>query len=348
MTTSGDVQIVALDGEQAIAWRDQLAACYRAAFTAPGYDETDDDVARFAAEQLPAHAGRDGFRLVAALGDDDAVRGFGYGYTGQRGQWWSDHVAGAVPPEVAQAWVGGHFELVEMATDPACQGRGIGGRVHDRLLAGLSHERALLGTYPDERPSVRLYRSRGWQRLATISATSDLWGLHLLGAPAPPLETDRLTLEPLRVEHAVEMAAALDDVALHRFTGGEPATPDALRSRYRRLAAGRSPDGSQGWLNWVLRRRDTGAVAGTVQATTYRTGAGLVADVAWVVATPEQGQGFATEAALAMTGWLREQGVRTLVAHVHPDHDASIGVARRLGLRATDEQVDGEVCWRSG
>ncbi len=166
--------------------------------------------------------------------------------------------------------------------------------------------------------------------------------------PAQPLETERLTLEPLRVEHAEEMAGALDDVALHRFTGGEPATPAALRARYRRLAAGRSPDGSQGWLNWVLRRRDTGAVAGTVQATTYRTEAGLVADVAWVVATPQQGQGFATEAALAMAGWLREQGVRTLVAHVHPDHDASIGVARRLGLRATDERVDGEVCWRSG
>jgi RimJ/RimL family protein N-acetyltransferase len=46
-----------------------------------------------------------------------------------------------------------------------------------------------------------------------------------------------------------------------------------------------------------------------------------------------------------MADWLTAQGVRRLVAHVHPDHVASAAVARSLGLAATDELVDGEVRW---
>jgi hypothetical protein len=38
---------------------------------------------------------------------------------------------------------------------------------------------------------------------------------------APVLSTERLLLEPLRVEHAEEMAPLLDDRRLHAFTGGE-------------------------------------------------------------------------------------------------------------------------------
>jgi RimJ/RimL family protein N-acetyltransferase len=48
-----------------------------------------------------------------------------------------------------------------------------------------------------------------------------------------------------------------------------------------------------------------------------------------------------------MVGWLREQGVTTLVAHVHPDHKASARVAAALGLIATATVVDGEIRWQS-
>ncbi len=179
---SAGLTVLLLDGAACRGRADAIVNCYRAAFTAPGYDETEADVLRFATSQLPGHLHRDGFRLTAAL-EGDAVRGFGYGYTGRRGQYWSDLVAAAVPEEIAAAWVGGHFELVELAVDPAYQGRGLGGRLLDTLLSDLPHQRALLGTYPDERPSVRLYRSRGWRRLATIDRSSDLWGLDLAGRP---------------------------------------------------------------------------------------------------------------------------------------------------------------------
>jgi hypothetical protein len=44
---------------------------------------------------------------------------------------------------------------------------------------------------------------------------------------------------------------------------------------------------------------------------------------------------------------LRQHGITTLVAHVHPAHAASASVARGLGLVPTDVVVDGEVRWVS-
>ena len=53
------------------------------------------------------------------------------------------------------------------------------------------------------------------------------------------LTTARLRLEPLRVDHAPEMVAVLDDPALFDFTGGTPPTEADLRARYRRQAGRR-------------------------------------------------------------------------------------------------------------
>jgi len=164
---------------------------------------------------------------------------------------------------------------------------------------------------------------------------------------ARDLRGERLQLEPLRPEHADEMAPLLDDVELHAFIGGEPATPEELRTRYRRQSVGRSPDGSQVWLNWVVRLVADGAAVGTTQATVTEESGTLAAEVAWVVARPHQGNGYAVEAARVMVQWLRDQGVRTVIAHVHPDHHASMAVARAAGLAATAIRVAGEVRWES-
>jgi len=168
-----------------------------------------------------------------------------------------------------------------------------------------------------------------------------------LTAPWPraaTLTTRRLVLEPLRPGHARELAPVLDDRALHAFIGGAPASETELRARFIRQAAGESPDGTQGWLNWVARDRATNAPVGRVQAT-ISDGDGRSAELAWVVATSRQGEGLATEAAGAAMDWLRDRGVTSFVAHIHPEHHASAGVARHLGLAATDVWHEGEVRW---
>jgi RimJ/RimL family protein N-acetyltransferase len=164
---------------------------------------------------------------------------------------------------------------------------------------------------------------------------------------AEALDTPRLHLEPLTVDHAPEMVEVLADPSLYDFTGGEPPDLAHLRDRFARLQTQRSADGEQCWLNWIVRVRETGRVAGTVQATVERRGTGLLAEIAWIVAPSQQGRGIASESTAAMLGWLRGTGVQTFVAHINPDHHASTKVARRMGLHPTDQVQDGEIRWTS-
>ena len=160
------------------------------------------------------------------------------------------------------------------------------------------------------------------------------------------MQTARLDLEPLSADHAQEAVTVLDDARLHTWTGGEPASLQELEARYRRQASGQSPDGTRGWLNWILRKMPDGQLVGTVQATLCRSATGqLEAEVAWVVGHGYQGRGYGREGALAMAAWLRARGVESLAAHIHPENKASIGIAQALGLIPTSTMVDGEVRW---
>ncbi len=158
-----------------------------------------------------------------------------------------------------------------------------------------------------------------------------------------PDDPPAVVLDPLRVEDAEEMAVVLADPTLHDHTGGTPPTADELRARYAAQLRGPA-DGGTRWLNRVI--RVDGAAAGYVQATVDRRTA--TAEVAWVVGVAWQGRGVATAAARLLVAELTEDGVTRLLAHVHPGHLASQGVARTLGLHPTDRTLDGEVEWVSG
>jgi RimJ/RimL family protein N-acetyltransferase len=158
------------------------------------------------------------------------------------------------------------------------------------------------------------------------------------------IHTRRLALLPLSVGHADEMATVLADPALYAFIGGTPVTARALRTRYEKLVAG-SPDPSTVWCNWVINSTHESCLVGTVQATITSEESGRVAEIAWLVGTPWQGQGIAIEAARALVDWLRQQHVRTVVAHIHPGHRASSAVATAAGFTPTSHRSDGELRW---
>ncbi|MFI9809127.1 GNAT family N-acetyltransferase [Streptomyces sp. NPDC052301] len=160
-----------------------------------------------------------------------------------------------------------------------------------------------------------------------------------------PIRTSRLTLLPLRAEYADEMAVVLSDPALHTFTGGTPASAEDLRARYERWVTG-SPDPAVAWCNWVIRLRDEACMTGTLQATITTDDRGAAAEIAWVVGTPWQRRGIATEAAQGLVARLRQHPVHTVVAHIHPDHKASAAVAAAAGLTPTDQRHDGEIRWQ--
>lgn len=120
----------------------------------------------FGGDRVPRHAARDGFVFLGAFGPAGRLVGFVYGYTGAPGQWWYDRVAAALDAPQRAEWLERpHFELTELAVDPAYQDSGIGTRLHDTLLERLPHERALLSALADNGRVIRFYEHRGWHVL---------------------------------------------------------------------------------------------------------------------------------------------------------------------------------------
>lgn len=148
-------------------------------------------------------------------------------------------------------------------------------------------------------------------------------------------------MRPLRVDDAAEMSIVLADRSLYRFTGGSPPTPQELSSLYQVQTRGGSADGTERWINSAVVVE--GALVGYVQATVPV--AGGPAEIAWVIGREWQGRGYATQAARLLAQGLAAGGVDSMIAHIHPQHEASERIAVRLGMSPTDVVVDGETRW---
>ena len=148
--------------------------------------------------------------------------------------------------------------------------------------------------------------------------------------------TPELTLEPLRVEHAEAMFELLSDHAIYRYLDySAPPTVEHLRNVYARLEARKSPDGSEAWLNWVIRPRDEGLV-GYVQATVASHGS---ASVAYVLAGKYWGHGYAQRAMKAMLDHLASAYcVDRCSATVEVENQRSIRLLERLGFHLAAPQ----------
>lgn len=167
-----DSHVAVHDGEGARPFRDRVLEVWTTAF-GPVSDE-DDWRHRF----WEQHRSRAGFRLATAEHDGDLL-GFAWGYTGERGQWWAERIAGALGG-AAEDWVGEHWEFVELAVRPEHRRRGLGLHLHDALLDGLPHERALLQTDADpDGPGHSLYRRRGWHVIGSLPEGKAVMGKHL-------------------------------------------------------------------------------------------------------------------------------------------------------------------------
>lgn len=137
-------------------------------------------------DRLPHHEQRQGFVMIAGHADDsDELVGFAYGYIGSKGQWWTDWVTGQVPAQIAATWLGGHFEVCEIAVRTAFQRQGNGRTLMTALLASTDRHRALLTTASNNEPARALYSSMDWSLLAEgLSDDYCLYGKILPGPEA--------------------------------------------------------------------------------------------------------------------------------------------------------------------
>ena len=122
----------------------------------------------WASERLPAHAARADFVFLAAREADEVV-GFGYGYTGEYGQWWTERVAASLTAAQRAEWLDEpHYEVVELHVRPVWQRRGIGSALLAQLLTRQPHERVILSTQTGSRKARGFYAKNGWQELAGV------------------------------------------------------------------------------------------------------------------------------------------------------------------------------------
>jgi len=159
------------------------------------------------------------------------------------------------------------------------------------------------------------------------------------------LETERLVLRLPSPEDAAMAAEYIVDPEVMRYIGGETAPPEEAPATVER------------WLDrweqdeigpFMLERRSDGVVVGRVgflvwdtrdwhQCTFAEGDAHAQPELGWTLVRAHWGQGYATEAAIAVRDWgRRERGIGHLVSLIEPTNTRSQAVARRLGAEPTE------------
>jgi GNAT superfamily N-acetyltransferase len=174
-----------LENQQVELLHSQIVSIYRDAYCRAPYNKPEIEVADFN-QSLPKHNQREDFRFIGAFDNNlGQLVGFAYGYTCQAGQWWYEKVKAALPTQIAAEWMDNSFQFAEISIKPSFQGQGMGGRLHDALLEGQRHARAVLSTLQAETVAHHLYRSRGWEVLREnmffpdVNRPYQIMGLHI-------------------------------------------------------------------------------------------------------------------------------------------------------------------------
>lgn len=158
--------------------------------------------------------------------------------------------------------------------------------------------------------------------------------------PAARIETARMILRPWDPRDAEALHAALDmsRAALERWTPWVLAgsdTLDALRDKLRTYAE--SFSAGVEWRYAMIARGDDRILGGA--SLHPRIGPGAI-EIGYWVATPATRQGFATEAAEALTAEaLRGVDIERIEIRCDPANAASMRVPERLGYRALPSLV---------
>ncbi len=144
-----------------------------------------------------------------------------------------------------------------------------------------------------------------------------------------PLLTPVCRLEPQMASHAEELFPVLCDPAIYEFEGEPPPSLERLRAGLLRNEGRVSPDGTEKWLNWVVRRTD-GEVTGYIQATVLQSGCSYVG---YEFASKYWRQGIGSSSVAAMLVELAHSyEVHTFVAVLKEANFRSLGLMQKIGF----------------
>lgn len=155
---------------------------------------------------------------------------------------------------------------------------------------------------------------------------------------APVLETARLILRPFEESDLDAQAKAMGDPEVMRYLGS---TPLSREDTWRRMLCAPGLWTILGFGYWAVVARDDGRYLGQLGFADFKRDMtppieGLL-EIGWIFAPAAQGQGYATEAALAALEWADEALKPTqVVAIIDPDNASSIRVAEKCGFNENE------------
>lgn len=150
----------------------------------------------------------------------------------------------------------------------------------------------------------------------------------------PVVETERLVMRGWTQGDFDAYAASNADAEVQRFLGG----PQDREQSWRSLAAHIGHWRLRGYGQWALERRDDGRVIG--RAGLWNPEGWFGVEVGWKLDRDAWGNGYATEAAAASLEWAwRNLDVDRVLSVIAPENEASLRVARRLGMGKLRDDV---------
>ena len=140
---------------------------------------------------------------------------------------------------------------------------------------------------------------------------------------------------------------AVERLADYRVPAGFPTAGALGLLRFRREQLRHDPSRSP-WLLRAIVLRETRRMIGFVN---FHGPPGVndieeadAAELGWTVFPAHRRQGYATETALRLMDWAREEhGVRRFISSTTPENVPSLRVHEKLGFRRTGQVVDGEI-----
>ena len=151
---------------------------------------------------------------------------------------------------------------------------------------------------------------------------------------APTLETERLRLREWRKDDREDYWALLEEPAVYRYFGPEPASRE---ENWRRMVAAVGSWTINGFGGWAVERKSDSRLIGMCAVfTAFRAlepDFGDDPEMGWIFATETHGQGYAGEACRAALEWIDANLQPVPVwAIISPENAASIRLAERLGF----------------
>ena len=152
---------------------------------------------------------------------------------------------------------------------------------------------------------------------------------------APTLITDRLRLRAYRL---TDFEAFADFYASPRSQYADG--PVARDVAWVRFAAGAGAWSLAGYGGWIIELRKDNAAIGTVSLN-HPAHVDNEPELGWLLWDGYEGQGYASEAALAGRQFAFEQlGWDTLVSYISPENKASIRLAKRMSAVLDQKSTD--------